>query len=116
MDENDPWVPIERTPPDGNVPEELGDESDTRKLRVGSKGGALLDSVDEPTELVERDSEDDVDWEKIVLVESDNAAIVGINPEDPEGGIDEGDECKSPEGCARPGGYDTPEALSVLVR
>jgi len=88
---------IERSPPEGNAPEELGDESDTRKLRVGSKGGALLDSVDEPTELVERDKEDDVGWEKIVLVECDNAGVAGMNPEDPEWGIDEEDECKSPE-------------------
>lgn len=90
------WLLIERSPLEGNAPEVLGDESDTRKLRVGSKGGALLDNVDEPMELVERDrDDDDVDWEKIALVECDNPGVVEwVNP----GDIDEEDECKSPEG------------------
>lgn len=107
---------MERMPPEGNAPLELDDESDTRKLRVGSNGGALLDSVD-PTELVERDSEDDVDWEeKIVLVECDNAGVSWINPDDPGWKVDEEDECKSPEGWIKPGGCGSPEVLSVLVR
>lgn len=80
--ENDPWLLIERSPP-----EVLGDESDTRRLRVGSKGGALLDNVDEPMELAERDSDDDdVDWAKIVLVEWDNAGVARwVNPVDIDG-------------------------------
>lgn len=85
---------IDKSPPAGNAPEEL---DDSRKLRVGSNGGALLDSVDELMELVERHSDDDVDEEeKIVLVECDNAGVAGINPEDPECEIEE--EYKCPEG------------------
>lgn len=96
--ENDPWLLIDRSPLEEKAPEAVGDESDTRRLRVGSNGGALLDSVDEPTELVERDSEDEVECdEKMVLVECDNVGVAGVNPEDPEGGIDE-DEGNSPEG------------------
>ena len=81
--ENDPWLLIERIPLEGSAPEVPGDESDTLSLRVGSKGGALLDNVDEPTELVERDSEDDGDWKKPVLVECDNAGVAEwVNGED----------------------------------
>lgn len=105
--ENEPWLLIERSPAEGNPAEALGDESDTLKLRVGSKGGALLDNVDEPMELVERDiDDDDVDWERIVLVECDNAGVAEW--ENPEA-IDEEDECKSPGGC------DSTEALRSLL-
>jgi hypothetical protein len=114
--EKDPWLFIERSPLlEENKPEEPVDESDTRKLRVGSKGGALLDNVDEPTELVERQSEnDDVDCENIVLEDCDNAGVAEwINPEDPEWDIEEEDKC--PEECGRPGGCDRPETLRSLL-
>ena len=91
--EYDPWPLIERTPPE--VP---GEESDTRTLRVGSNGGALLDKVDELTELVERESDEDVDWERVVLVECESdGAVVWENPEGPGWDTDEEDECKGPE-------------------
>jgi len=91
---NVPWPLVEKGPPDGNAPAELEDEN--VKFRVGSKGAALLDRVDEVTELVDLDNEGDVDWEKTVLLECANT--------DAEGDIDEVGVCMTPGGWARPGG------------
>jgi len=72
--------------------------------------------VDEPTELVERHSEDDdVDCEKIVLDDCDNPGVAEwVNAEDPEWDIEEEGKCKCPEGCGRPGGCDRPETPRSL--